>query len=203
MLKSVEMCPTSSAPDSTHSRRKWWRRATCLILLKEVGSWASATVALLSIQRRVGPDSGKRRAAAAELVVELLRHGLAHGVGERGVADAPEQRLHLGGERGAPVVESASAIRDGLVAVREVAVLVGEDAGLEQLHEEAAVLLGAANELVHLARAAEVDDVGEPGAVGSWVLQVVQALELDLVVEVGRHRWVSSGFVGFVGRVGP
>ena len=59
MLKSVEMCPTSSAPDSTHSRRKWWRRATCLILLKEDGSWASATVALLSIQRRVGPDSGK------------------------------------------------------------------------------------------------------------------------------------------------
>ena len=36
MLKSVGMCPTSSAPDSTHSRRKWWRRATCLILLKEV-----------------------------------------------------------------------------------------------------------------------------------------------------------------------
>ena len=74
---------------------------------------------------------------------------------------------------------------------------------LEQLHEEAAVLLGAAHDLVHLARAAEVDDVGEPGAVGSRVLQVVQPFELDLVVVVGRHGWVSSGFVGFVGRVGP
>jgi hypothetical protein len=141
-----------------------------------------------------------RRAAAAELEVELVRHGLAHGVGERGVADAPEQRLHLGGELGAPVLGAGlrdGAVRDGLVAVWDFAVLGGEDAGLEQVHEHAALLLGAVDDLVHLARAADVDDVGDPGAVGSRVLQVVQALELDLVVVVGRHRRVSSGFVGF------
>ena len=91
-----------------------------------------------------------RRAAAAELEVELLRHGVAHGVGERGVADAPEQRLRLRGEGGAPVVV-AGAVGDGLIAVGDDAVLVGEDAVLEQQHEQAAVLLGAAHELGHLA----------------------------------------------------